>query len=101
MFAVFDEQHAVIGVFVLLLCLQLCHSLCYCCCYVVPVFYLYGGVVDAVDVAAVVFASCAECASHRSVEQHAEFCGEVAFCSVSFALVAVHHSTSLAPVDVM
>jgi hypothetical protein len=100
-FAVFDEQHAVIGVFVLLLCSQLCDPLCYRCCYVVPVFDLYGGVVDTVDVAAVVLASCTERASHRSAEQHAEFSGEFAFCTVSFPFVAVRHSTSLAPGDVM
>ena len=71
----FDEQHAVFGVFVVLLLCELCDSLCDGCGDVVPVFDLYRCVVDAVDVAGVVFATCAEHPAHRSVEQFAEQCG--------------------------
>jgi hypothetical protein len=66
--AVFDEQYAVIGVFVLLLFCELCDAFRDRCCYIVPVFDLDRCVVDAVDIAAVILSSCAECASHRSVE---------------------------------
>lgn len=97
MSTVFDEQHAVFGVFVLLLLVELSDSLCYRCCDVVPVFDLYRGVVDAVDVACVVLSSCAEHPSHRSAEQVGEQCGEFTFGAVSFTFVLVRHLASLAP----
>jgi len=63
----FDEQHAVFSVFVLLLLCELSDSLCDGGGDVVPVFCLDCCVVDAVDVAGVVFATCAEHPTHRSV----------------------------------
>jgi len=94
-FAVFDKQHAVVGVFVVLLLFELCYSLCDCGCDVFPVFCLDHQVVDAVDVSDVVLSSCAEHASHRFTEQLCEQYGQFTFCSVSFAFIRVCHLLSL------
>ncbi len=95
MFAVFDEEYTVFGVFVFLLCGELCDSFGDRRCDAAPVFGLYGGVVDAVDVADVVLSSCSEHPAHRFAEHLGEACGEFTFGAVAFSLVLVRHPPRL------